>query len=197
MIELEANNKQLIRDLIRDVWVEGHLDALKQYWTDDCVNHAAPEAGRRGLPASGPTMRDSRPSSPPLSGPKIEILQQIAEGDRVVTQIVMRAGHTGEFMGMPRTGRKVSLATIRIDRIQGGRIADTGRSAELAGCPANPPCMNASRPERVDWRSQGRHGPITPGLLDPAQEEDRAVRASRIRKRKGWSARKTATAAGA
>ena len=57
---------------------------------------------------------------------EIEVLQQIAESDRVVTQMVMKALHRA-------THRNVSLATIRIDRIVKGKISENWSVADMAG----------------------------------------------------------------
>jgi predicted ester cyclase len=57
---------------------------------------------------------------------KSEIQQQIAESDRVVTQMVLRAVHRAKH-------RSVSLATIRIDRIAEGKIAEHWSVADMSG----------------------------------------------------------------
>ncbi len=70
---------------------------------------------------------------PSFSNTKIEFLQQIAEGDRVVSQVVFRADHTGPVFGKPPTGKSVSLASIRIDRFAGGKIAEHWSVADMTG----------------------------------------------------------------
>ena len=56
----------------------------------------------------------------------IEVQQQIAEGDRVATQMLLRATHKAKQ-------RKVSLATIRIDRFKHDKIAEHWSIADMAG----------------------------------------------------------------
>jgi predicted ester cyclase len=63
----------------------------------------------------------------------IDIKMQIAEGDKVMTHMVTSGRHTGDFMGVSATGRSVSLATIRIDRIVDGKIAEHWSVADMAG----------------------------------------------------------------
>ena len=57
----------------------------------------------------------------------------VAEADRVVSQVVSRGRHSGAFMGIPPTGKDVSLQAIRIDRFAGGKIAEHWSVADLAG----------------------------------------------------------------
>ncbi len=63
----------------------------------------------------------------------ITIEQQIAEGDRVASSIVTRGTHTGPFFGLPATGKAVTLATMRIERLEGGKIAEHWSTADVAG----------------------------------------------------------------
>lgn len=45
--------------------------------------------------------------------------EQIAEGDLVATRMTQRGTHSGEYMGIPATGRRTSLTGIAIHRVVG------------------------------------------------------------------------------
>ena len=47
----------------------------------------------------------------------------VAEGDRVVTRLMIRGTHREEFRGAAPTGREVTFPAIIIYRIEGGKIA--------------------------------------------------------------------------
>ena len=51
--------------------------------------------------------------------------EQIEEGDKVVSRFVWSGTHRAEFLGVPATGRQVSVWGIAIDRIVDGKIKDT------------------------------------------------------------------------
>jgi predicted ester cyclase len=68
-----------------------------------------------------------------FSDMNIHIVQQVADEARVVTRMITRVRHTGAFSGIPATGRTVALASIRIDRIEGGKIAEHWSVGDLAG----------------------------------------------------------------
>jgi predicted ester cyclase len=55
----------------------------------------------------------------------------IAEKDLVVTTGGMHATHTGEFMGVAPTGRRVSMRVWHLNRIQDGKIATYTAVADL------------------------------------------------------------------
>lgn len=53
---------------------------------------------------------------------RYEILDQIAEGDRVATRFVLTGTHEGPFMGVPASGRSFALTGIAIHRVVDGRL---------------------------------------------------------------------------
>lgn len=48
----------------------------------------------------------------------------IADGDKVVARVSMTGTHTGDFYGIPPTGRRVNLTGIFIVRIANGKIVE-------------------------------------------------------------------------
>ena len=52
------------------------------------------------------------------------IEDMVAEGDKVAARITMTGTHTGEFMGIPPTGKEVSFTGIYIARIANGKIVE-------------------------------------------------------------------------
>ncbi|HEY3476526.1 MAG TPA: ester cyclase [Anaerolineales bacterium] len=55
---------------------------------------------------------------------------QIAEGDKVVTRLTLHAVHTGEFQGMPGTGKHMAVRQTAIHRIQNGKIVEVWVSSD-------------------------------------------------------------------
>jgi steroid delta-isomerase-like uncharacterized protein len=55
---------------------------------------------------------------------------QIAEGDKVVTRLTLHAVHTGEFQGMPATGKQIAMAQTTIRRIRDGKIVEVWVSSD-------------------------------------------------------------------
>ena len=67
----------------------------------------------------------------------ITIEDMIAEGDRVAFRGLVRARHTGEFMGIPPSGKQISVPVIGIARLADGKIAEWWNS-----------------PDRLSWMQQ-------------------------------------------
>ena len=128
-----AANKRTVQDFIEVVWRQGDLAALPRFWTEDCQNHAAPAGVDHGMAALKIYHAQFAAAFDAFSDSHIEIVQQVAEGDRVVTQMVTSARHTAPFQGLQATNRTVHLATIRIDRLFGGKIDEHWSVADMAG----------------------------------------------------------------
>ena len=121
MIHTEAN-KDLIRRLMAAV-DEGNIDVVDAYYAPDYVDHTPSPirrqaAGREGIRHVFAALRRAFPDT------RHTIEDLVAEGDRVVARISARATHTGELFGYAATGKVVTLSSISIYRIAGGRIAE-------------------------------------------------------------------------
>ena len=54
----------------------------------------------------------------------VNIEDQIAEGDKIVTRFTGRGTQTGDFFGLPPTGKPVEVSAVSIERIKDGRIVE-------------------------------------------------------------------------
>ncbi|MEU7305514.1 ester cyclase [Streptomyces sp. NPDC007206] len=59
-----------------------------------------------------------------LTGFKMTVLDQIVEGDKVVTRWSFTGVHTGTVFGIPASGREVTLSGISIDRVIHGQSVE-------------------------------------------------------------------------
>jgi steroid delta-isomerase-like uncharacterized protein len=48
----------------------------------------------------------------------------VADEDRVAVQFTLRGTHTGDFAGIPATGRPITVSAIAILRVADGRVAE-------------------------------------------------------------------------
>lgn len=64
---------------------------------------------------------------------KMTVEQQIAEGDKVVTRWKAQGTHKGELMGIPPTGKQVTVTGISIERIVGGMIVESWEEFDQMG----------------------------------------------------------------
>lgn len=64
---------------------------------------------------------------------RAEIKDCFGDGDRVAVRLVFHGTHTGEFLGIPATGRTVSYDSTEIYRVVDGVIVEEWICSDLAG----------------------------------------------------------------
>jgi steroid delta-isomerase-like uncharacterized protein len=62
-----------------------------------------------------------------------EILDQIAQGDTVFNRITWRGVHSGEFAGVPATGRQIELRGINLFKVKNGRVVEQRAELDFLG----------------------------------------------------------------
>jgi steroid delta-isomerase-like uncharacterized protein len=68
-----------------------------------------------------------------FSDQQYTIEDQVAEGEKVVTRVSWRATHSGEFQGLPPTGKQVVGGGIAIERIKDGKIVERWAQPDRLG----------------------------------------------------------------
>lgn len=115
-------NKNTVTRFNREVIEQGNLSAFKELVADTCINHTAPAGGSNGPDGMIYFLLEVlRKGFPDL---KVEIHDQIAEGDKVSTRKTIHATHSGEFMGIAATGKKVKIEIMDIIRLRNGKYVD-------------------------------------------------------------------------
>ena len=61
----------------------------------------------------------------------MQVVDQVEEGDKVVTQVRFRGTHTGRFSNMVNSGVEVEFYGVMIDRVSDGRIMESRHSIDL------------------------------------------------------------------
>jgi predicted ester cyclase len=114
-------NKALIERLHEEVLNTGDLTPIEELVHPEYLNHNAAEGVPRGRDGFRHTVRFLRDGFPDL---RFALDDVIAEGDRVVVRCRFEGTQDGPFMGIPPTGRRVSVQHIHIYRVQDGMVAE-------------------------------------------------------------------------
>ena len=62
-----------------------------------------------------------------------EVVDQIAERDKVVSRINADAIHIGEFLGIPATHKKITMSGIAVHRIANGKLVEHWSNIDQVG----------------------------------------------------------------
>jgi predicted ester cyclase len=104
--------------------------ALFEIIHPDVIDHSRPPGISPGIEGVREQFDGFREA---FSGFRATVLQQIAEGDLVVTHKVFTGRHEGVFAGVPPTGRDVEIVVIDIVRIADGRIVEHWNCVDRLG----------------------------------------------------------------
>jgi steroid delta-isomerase-like uncharacterized protein len=115
-------NKAIARRHFEELWQKGDVSVADEIYAADAVGHDPMNPGHADYPESErqAIIRDNTA----FPNPQVTIEDQIAEGDKVVTRWTFRATHSGDFMGMPPSGKRLDVTGVHIHRIGGGKIVE-------------------------------------------------------------------------
>jgi steroid delta-isomerase-like uncharacterized protein len=122
-------NKALVRRFIDEVFLHGRFEAVDELLTEDFTPHTwgAMTPGKDGLKQAIERV------SAGLSDPTMTIEDVIAEDDRVAVRLTSHAVQTGEFMGLPPSGKAYTIGEIHIFRVRDGKVAEHWHEADFLG----------------------------------------------------------------
>jgi steroid delta-isomerase-like uncharacterized protein len=128
MTQVEPN-KAIARRFIERIFVARDGTAVDELLTDDFTPHTWGQTGPGKAAVVGAIER----TSAGLSDVAMRIEDVIAEGDRVVVRLTASAVQSGEFMGMPASGKRYEIGEIHIFRIRDGKVSEHWHQADLLG----------------------------------------------------------------
>ena len=121
-------NKAVVRDYITEL-DRGNFEIMDEVFARDLSFHSpgSPSMDRQA------TMESTKGAYSAFPDLQHTIEDLIAEGNKVVLRVTNRATHKGEFLGLPGTGKRVTINAIAIFRMADGKIAEIWEEADLAG----------------------------------------------------------------
>ena len=123
-ISAEKDNKAIMRQFW-DVWEQGNIDLLDELLAPEYVNHtlATPDlpSGPEGVKEVVSMFRSGVPDL------RVVIEDMIAEGDRVATRYALEGTHGGDLFGVAPTGRHLTIKSMTVERLSGGKIVEHWR----------------------------------------------------------------------
>jgi steroid delta-isomerase-like uncharacterized protein len=114
-------NKATIRRIVEEIQNGDNLALIDELLAPNFVNHT-PAPGlspdREGIKHLLSMFRAAFPDG------VMTIEDMIAEGDKVATRKTYRGTHQGQFLGIPPTGRHVSVGLIDMMRLVDGKVVE-------------------------------------------------------------------------
>jgi steroid delta-isomerase-like uncharacterized protein len=118
----QQSKKAVVRRYYDEVWSQGKLAFVDEHMAEGYENHDPVTPGKvlRGRDAFRALVTTYREALPDL---RMHVVEQIAEGDAVVTRWRAEATQRGALMGVPPTGKHLDdVQGVTVTRFEGGRI---------------------------------------------------------------------------
>ena len=123
-------NKALVRRFYDEVFNKKNLMAIDEFLDPQIIEQALPPGLPDGSEGSRQFIGMYLAAFPDLH---LTAEDLIAEGDKVVARFTLRGTHKGEFMGVPPTGKQVTMTGIQIVRTADDRIAENWVNFDALG----------------------------------------------------------------
>jgi predicted ester cyclase len=128
MTDALESNKALVRRLYDEGFNQGSLDVVDEIVAPDVVTHdpiildapTGPDSIRSGIEM----IREAFPDF------HVEVLDLIAEGDRVASYLLMSGTNTGDYRRGGATNRKGSMRAFLLWRVADGQLAESWGMAD-------------------------------------------------------------------
>jgi steroid delta-isomerase-like uncharacterized protein len=118
----ESENVSVIARFLEEVINQGRLEQADELVAVDFVELdplPGQRQGREGLKEVIGMMRAAFPDIHWV------VEETVASGDKVVARFTWTGTHRGTFLGVPASGRSVSVKGVVIDRLAAGKMADS------------------------------------------------------------------------
>ena len=128
--ELEKMNKAVVMRWFNEV-NKGNFETLyAEIFAPDCRHYIPPNSEPLSFEEYKPMARQIYVSFPEISHTMEDI---VAEADKVVAKILVHTVHSGEFFGIPPTGKELEWTSIAIFQLAEGKIQARWEIADVNG----------------------------------------------------------------
>jgi predicted ester cyclase len=127
---LVEEHKAVIRRLVDELWDKRNIGIIDEIVSPDWVDHTAAPGlppNREGFKMMAADFQSA------FSDIRTTIDDLVTEGDKVAWRWTVHMTHSGEFMGIPATGKQATLSGITIERIANGKMVERWNSMDTLG----------------------------------------------------------------
>lgn len=123
-------NKALVRRWFEEL-DRGNLEIFDELLPVAYIDHNPPipgmPPGREGVRQASLLLRGAFPNATHT------IEDQLAEGDKVMTRLIVRATFESDILGHQATGKQIEVRGIAVHRVANGQLLEHWAQADMAG----------------------------------------------------------------
>lgn len=116
------DNKAVVRRIYEELWDGRDLDVAHELIAEGGLNY---DTGLQAHPFGPEEMKGTvRMVTAAFPDNRHEVEDIFAEGDQVMARVTLTGTHEGNFMGIPPTGRRISVNEIHVYRLRDGKAIE-------------------------------------------------------------------------
>jgi len=121
--------KDRIRQLFNELWNNGNLDFVDEVCAPHCSFHdpSFPVEGVAGIKEQARQLRTAQADL------HVDVHDVLADGDLTASRWTLGGTATGEFRGLPATGKTYVMTGMTCDKWEGDRIVESWVTYDLLG----------------------------------------------------------------
>lgn len=129
-LSVQEANKAVYRRFVEEVINQGNLAIIDELYAPDYVDHDLPPGAGGGLDGVRRVQQLFRVGFPDV---QFTIEDMVAEGDTVASHVTGHGTHTGDFMGIPPSGKEATWRSLGVFRVVDGKIVEHYGIPDLLG----------------------------------------------------------------
>ena len=114
-------NKTVLRQFSDEVWGKGNVATIDRLVANEFTEHNPVPGFQPNREGFKQLVQQFRSAFPDM---QVRTEDMLAEGDKVVGRWTARGTHRGDLMGIPPSGKQVTISGIDIYRLSGGKIVE-------------------------------------------------------------------------
>jgi predicted ester cyclase len=128
-------NMAILQRFAEELWNGRKLSVADEIFSPDCVTHQLKSGSALSTTPRDPETLKKHVTEWLVGFPDLhfDIEQIISHADRVVSQLLMQATHTGTWLGIRPSNKRVSIRMMTIHRIIAGMIVEDWVLVESLG----------------------------------------------------------------
>jgi steroid delta-isomerase-like uncharacterized protein len=128
---VSEDNKALIQRFVEEAFNKGNVDVANEVYASTFITHDSTIPEGRGSPKQVKQFVNTYLSAFPDGHTTVEDL--ISDGEKVAYRWTFRGTHQGELMGIPPTGKQVTITGITINRVSRGKVEEQWNNFDQVG----------------------------------------------------------------
>lgn len=113
-------NKEIVIKFFIEGYTNKNFEYIMECMSEDYIDHS-PAGARSNADAVGILEIVAKQ----FSDMKVEVVDAFSEGSMVATRVLYSGIHTGECMGIPATGKRISFEALENFKVENGKIVES------------------------------------------------------------------------